>query len=108
MHVGDTERGYAANEQGRDNAAEGNGEPLAIDGGEHLASDDAADDAPSYLQNDVEDAGDLGRPVAHEVSTEYLLDKMSRSAGDTGSRTMDYCGTRTMVRFPLAGPTVDI
>lgn len=95
MHVSDAERGDAANEQGGDYAADGDCETLAVDGGEHLAGDDAADDAPAYLQDDVEDAGQLGRPVAHEVSTQDLLDTAS------GSASIVEIG---LLRYPYHGP----
>ena len=90
MDVSDAERGDAANEQGGDDAADGDGEPLAVDGGEHLTSDDAADDAPARLQDDVEDAGQLGRPVAHEVSTQDLPDTASGSASIVGVGLLRY------------------
>lgn len=88
VHVSDAERGDAADEQGGDYAADGDCETLAVDGGEHLARDDAADDAPAYLQDDVEDAGKLGWPVAHEVSTQDLPDTASRSASIVESWTV--------------------
>ena len=47
----------------------------AVDGREHLASDDASDDPPANVHDDIEDAGKLGRPVAHEVSTDDLVSK---------------------------------
>ena len=88
VHVSDAERGDAADEQGGDYAADGDCETLAVDGGEHLAGDDAADDAPAYLQDDVEDAGKLGRPVTHEVATQDLRDTASGSANIVESWTI--------------------
>lgn len=59
MNVRNTKGGDTTDEQGSNDTTNGDGQPFAIDGRKHLTGYDTSDDTPTYLQDDVEKAGDL-------------------------------------------------
>ena len=69
MDDGDTKSGDYANAKRAYDTAKSDTQACTVDGREHLTGENASDDAPTNLQDDVQDAGKLGRPVAHEIST---------------------------------------
>lgn len=85
-----------------------------------LSSDDRCNDAPTYLQYDVENTGKFGRPVSHEVTTQYLQRKPRSTRLATWAPEIHIRGQafinqqkvhaqgHTIVLFPLCGPKVPI
>ena len=51
---GDTKRGNQANAKCANDAAHGDSQAFAIDGREHLASENTPNDSPAYLHDNVE------------------------------------------------------
>ena len=65
MDNSDTKSGDEANAKRANNTANSNTHAPAIDGRKHLAGDDASDDSPAYLHDEIEDTSKLWRPIAH-------------------------------------------
>lgn len=72
---GNTKSGDEADAKSGNHTANSDTHATAIDGREHLAGNDASDDGPTYLHNEIEDTSKLRRPVAHKISTDDLLIK---------------------------------
>lgn len=70
----DTKSGDEADAKCSNHTANSDTHAIAIDGRKHLAGNDASNDRPTYLHDEVEDTGNLRRPVAHEISTDDLLE----------------------------------
>ena len=56
---GDTKNGDEANAKRADNAANSDTQASAVDSREHLAGDNASDDPPAYLRDEIEDTDNL-------------------------------------------------
>lgn len=69
---GNTKDGDQASAKSTDDTADGDAEACAIDRREHLPRNDASNNTPAQLIDDVEQADNLGRPVSHEITTEDL------------------------------------
>ena len=70
----DTENRYQTNAESGNNTANLDAHSMAIDSRKNLAGYDGTDDTPAYLEDDVQDTSDLGRPISHEVTAKDLSD----------------------------------
>lgn len=82
MNNSDTKSGDDANTNRANNTAHSNTHASTIDGRKYLACNNASNDAPADLQDEVEDTSKLRRPVAHEISTNDLSRRPYESAND--------------------------
>lgn len=86
----DTKSGNEANTKRANNTANSDAQAATVDRRNHLAGDNASDDPPAYLHDYIEDTGKLCRPVAHEISTNYLSNKRYRLAVDVNRALETY------------------
>lgn len=99
-----------------DDTPNGNGQATSIDRGNDLSADDASKDAKADLLDQVEDADEFGRPIAHDIATKDLYKTDSDLVQpialscpncirkETGASPLGL----TIVRLPLSGPKVEV